>query len=91
MQSFCQVLQYADDLVLYVSAPSTTYASDKLNAALSYLEQWLTAHGLSLAIPKSSAVVFTKKRQVPCGSRDSLCWGNYSSEGRGKISWCNFG
>ncbi|XP_049868265.1 uncharacterized protein LOC126368372 isoform X2 [Pectinophora gossypiella] len=65
VNSFCNVLQYADDLVLYVSSDSLEEATTKLNQALLYLEDWLSDHGLSLSVGKSSAVVFTRKRSFP--------------------------
>ncbi|XP_049880538.1 RNA-directed DNA polymerase from mobile element jockey isoform X1 [Pectinophora gossypiella] len=65
VNSFCSVLQYADDLVLYVSSDSLEEATTKLNQALLYLEDWLSDHGLSLSVGKSSAVVFTRKRSFP--------------------------
>ncbi|XP_049871583.1 RNA-directed DNA polymerase from mobile element jockey isoform X2 [Pectinophora gossypiella] len=65
VNSFCNVLQYADDLVLYASSDSLEEATGKLNHALQYLENWLDEHGLSLSVEKSSVVVFTRKRSVP--------------------------
>lgn len=62
---FCQVLQYADDLALYVSSKSIQEAESSLNSALSYLEDWLNEHGLSISASKSSAIVFTRKRTIP--------------------------
>ncbi|CAK1592198.1 unnamed protein product [Parnassius mnemosyne] len=32
---------------------------------MSYLQDWLTDHGLSLSVPKSSVVIFSRHRQVP--------------------------
>lgn len=65
VDSFCQVLQYADDLALYVKVQSINQAADRLNSALSYLGDWLHLHGLCLAVQKSSVVVFTKKKIIP--------------------------
>lgn len=65
VDSFCQILQYADDLALYVQVYSIEEASQKLNSALSYLGEWLLNHGLSLSASKSSVVVFSKKRIIP--------------------------
>ncbi|RVE49151.1 hypothetical protein evm_006158 [Chilo suppressalis] len=63
--SFCQILQYADDLALYVRVKAIPEATSRLNSALFYLGEWLDDHGLSISTPKCSAVVFTKKRIVP--------------------------
>ncbi|RVE51902.1 hypothetical protein evm_003522 [Chilo suppressalis] len=65
VDSFCQVLQYADDVALYTRCKSIPEASTRLNLAMSYLSDWLTDHGLTLSISKSSCTVFTKKRTMP--------------------------
>lgn len=65
VNSFCEILQYADDLALYVTVKSTEEASQRLSVALAYLHNWLLRHGLSLSASKSSVVVFTKKRHIP--------------------------
>lgn len=65
VDSFCNVLQYADDLALYSSSSSLDNAVDNLNSALSYLKDWLDAHGFSLSVSKSNVSVFTRKRVVP--------------------------
>lgn len=62
---FCNILQYADDLVLYSSDQSLDLASSRLNEALSYLNVWLDDHGLSLSPSKSKSVVFTRRRFIP--------------------------
>lgn len=65
VESFCEVLQYADDLTLYVKHDSIEQSVGRLNSALSYLNDWLCIHGLSLSASKCSCVVFTKKRSIP--------------------------
>lgn len=65
VNSFCEVLQYADDLALYVKDKSIETTKQKLNSALHYLDDWLQNHGLSLSTSKSSTVVFTRKRSIP--------------------------
>lgn len=65
VQPHCQILQYADDLVLYVSDKSLDEAVSQLNRALEYLTEWLTLHGLSLSASKSKVVVFSNKRLIP--------------------------
>lgn len=62
---FCNILQYADDLALYLAVDSCSVAESRLNSALMYLNDWLDAHGLSLSASKSSSVIFTKKRTIP--------------------------
>lgn len=65
VNSFCQVLQYADDVALYVSSKSFEEASSLLNSALDYLGEWLSSHGLSLSVSKCCTVTFSNKKQVP--------------------------
>ncbi|XP_059051095.1 uncharacterized protein LOC131845944 [Achroia grisella] len=62
---FCNTLQYADDIALYLASDSLPGIVSGLNNALWYLHQWLEDHGLALSIPKCTAVVFTRKRQIP--------------------------
>lgn len=62
---FSNILQYADDIALYVSSSSFEVAASRINSALFYLNQWLDDHGLSLSVPKSQAVIFSRKRNVP--------------------------
>lgn len=61
----CQVLQYADDLVLYINSNSIDDTRNNLNTALRILDEWLNDHDLSLSASKSSCVVFTRKRSLP--------------------------
>lgn len=61
----CKVLQYADDLAIYMRTNSMEDAKDNLNTALTLLDEWLKDHGLSLSASKSSCVVFSKKRIPP--------------------------
>lgn len=63
--SFCNILQYADDIALYYNSGSIDEISHRLNSALFYLGQWLSDRGLSLSVTKCQAVVFTRKRSIP--------------------------
>ncbi|XP_045783719.1 uncharacterized protein LOC123879877 [Maniola jurtina] len=65
VESFCNILQYADDIALYASSNSMDEISTCLNSALYYLGQWLSDHGLTLSIDKCKAVIFTRRRQIP--------------------------
>ncbi|CAK1597373.1 unnamed protein product [Parnassius mnemosyne] len=65
ISSFCDILQYADDLAIYVTAPDILTASHHLNRGLYYLNQWLTDHGLSLSASKSKTITFSRKRVFP--------------------------
>jgi ribonuclease HI len=59
------VLQYADDLLLYKVDSSADYASHCLNASLKLLNKWLDTNGLELSASKSSVVLFSRKRIPP--------------------------
>ena len=65
VDSFCNILQYADDLALYVSSSSFSTCCARLNSALMYFGDWISDHGLSLSISKSNVVVFSRKRIIP--------------------------
>ncbi|XP_052739677.1 RNA-directed DNA polymerase from mobile element jockey isoform X2 [Bicyclus anynana] len=65
VDSFCNTLQYADDLALYSSSNSISEISIQLNSAMHYLSIWLSEHGLTLSASKSKAVIFTRKRTIP--------------------------
>ncbi|XP_045783590.1 uncharacterized protein LOC123879731 [Maniola jurtina] len=62
---YANVLQYADDLLLYVAGPSLDNVSELLNLALNALKCWLHNNGLDLSPSKSSVVVFSRKRNLP--------------------------
>lgn len=62
---FCNILQYADDLVVYTTAHNIDDASTRLNEALVYLKDWLDEHGLSLSPSKSCTVTFTRSHSIP--------------------------
>ncbi|CAK1582342.1 unnamed protein product [Parnassius mnemosyne] len=69
------VLQYADDLVLYASDISFDQAISRLSQAVKFLNFWLIEHGLSISASKSNSVVFTRRRfspDVPIHIDDSL-------------------
>lgn len=59
------VLQYADDLLLYIKGNNTDDASAKLTESLYYLKRWLDNHGLDLSPLKSSVVLFHRMRRAP--------------------------
>ncbi|CAH2099512.1 unnamed protein product [Euphydryas editha] len=63
--SFCNILQYADDLALYISSDSLSNSVDRMNTAILYLTDWLDNHGMSISIEKSSVVVFSRCRTTP--------------------------
>lgn len=65
VNSFCNILQYADDICLYSTVSDIPDATTPLSSAIHYLNIWLTEHGLSLSVPKCAVVPFTRKRFVP--------------------------
>lgn len=62
INGYANVLQYADDLLLYVSGSSIDNICDTLSTALTYLKDWMDINGLSLSPSKSSVVLFSRKR-----------------------------
>lgn len=65
VNSFCNILQYADDLALYFSCDDIMESSARLNSAIQYLYLWLDDHGLSISVEKSNVVVFSRSRSTP--------------------------
>ncbi|XP_013178986.1 PREDICTED: uncharacterized protein LOC106126064 [Papilio xuthus] len=65
VNQFCKILQYADDIALYSTSPSINVATICINTALHHLNEYLLSHNLSLSITKCSAVLFSRKRNVP--------------------------
>lgn len=65
VNSTCRILQYADDLLIYVINKSIPLACSVINEALQSLGIWLTAHGLELSAAKSNVVIFSRKRIIP--------------------------
>ncbi|KAL0841295.1 hypothetical protein ABMA28_015012 [Loxostege sticticalis] len=59
------VLQYADDLLLYISGASVQNLSSSLTRALQILKIWLDKNGLTISVPKSSIVLFSRMRLPP--------------------------
>jgi hypothetical protein len=65
LNSTVRVLQYADDLLLYLPNVSVEQASRTISYSLSLLKLWLDSNGLELSIPKSVVVLFTRKLLPP--------------------------
>jgi hypothetical protein len=65
VDSFCSILQYADDIVLYATSALFKDCETRLNSALFYLNVWLGLHGLSLSISKCKSLAFSRKRNIP--------------------------
>jgi ribonuclease HI len=59
------ILQYADDLLIYVSGHSIENLSHLLSNSLTYLKKWLDYNGLALSTSKSCAVLFSRMRLLP--------------------------
>lgn len=63
--STIQVLQYADDLLLYTTNNTPAEAASQLNIALEALKYWLDDNGFEISVPKSSVLVFSRMRSPP--------------------------
>lgn len=59
------ILQYADDVLIYNSHKSIHQAVDTLQTNLNAVQTWLNGHNLSLSPTKCSFLVFSRKRLVP--------------------------
>jgi len=56
-----QILQYADDIVLFSSNLSISQARDSLSLSLNSVHDYLCSRGLELAPHKSQSIVFTRR------------------------------
>lgn len=65
LQNTVNVLQYADDLLLYAIDGDITKACNILTFSLKLLNQWLNKNGLDLSPTKSEVVIFSRKRSIP--------------------------
>lgn len=62
LAKWVQVIQYADDIVLWFSHTDIDIAIAYLNRALRFLHTWLNQHNLSLSSSKSKAIIFGTRR-----------------------------
>lgn len=65
LDSNTQVLQYADDLLIYNTHKSIPSACSNLSSSLTLLKTWLDRNGLEVSPPKSSVVIFSRRRYPP--------------------------
>lgn len=65
LKPYSNVLQYADDLLLYVTGQCEDEMAGSLSNALTALKGWLDGNGLDLSPSKSNVVLFSRKRQPP--------------------------
>lgn len=61
----CQILQYADDIVVYSSNSNINKTIHDVNNCISSLGGYLDSNGLSLSASKSSTVIFSKRKKSP--------------------------
>lgn len=57
-----KVLEYADDLALYVSGSDLSALKCQMNGTLKRVSIWLTSMGFSLSSNKSTWMLFCKRR-----------------------------
>lgn len=60
--SLQNILQYADDLVLYARGNSASSLCSHLSESLDYLKMWMEENSLDVSTSKSSLVLFTWQR-----------------------------
>lgn len=65
--AYAKIMIYADDVVILSQGKDIEAVTDKINATLTKISDWLTDHNLSISSSKSSALLFQKR-----GSRDNL-------------------
>lgn len=65
LKASANVLQYADDLLIYKSGKSIENSCQALTSSLSFLKSWLNRNGLDLSVSKSRVVLFSRKRRPP--------------------------
>lgn len=63
--SSCNILQYADDLLVYTCHKSIDHAAYSLQSNLDSINTWLSLHNLTLSPSKCSFLVFSRKNIVP--------------------------
>jgi hypothetical protein len=56
----CNILQYADDLLLYTSGNPIKKLCTSLNLSFNLLGLWMDKNALSLSVSKSSVVLFSR-------------------------------
>jgi len=60
-----QILQYADDIVLFSNLSNVTLAQDSLSTSLEAVYSFLRLRGLDLAPHKSNVLIFSRHRRGP--------------------------
>lgn len=65
MHPSCKILQYADDLFIYISGRIITFLEEVINICMKNLGIWLTNHGLEISPSKSNVIVFSRERVPP--------------------------
>lgn len=61
----CNILQYADDLLVYSSHKCIDQATNTLQSDLDGIQQWMANNNLALSPTKCSFLIFSRKRVVP--------------------------
>lgn len=60
----CNIIQYADDICLYVTSRNVSNAEIILNRTLKGLNQWCFYKGFNLTPQKSKAILFSKNKKL---------------------------
>jgi len=67
-----QILQYADDIVLFSNLPDVAASRDSINASLESINQYLRQRGLDFAPHKSKVLIFSRNRKAPPPLSDKI-------------------
>ena len=70
--SLLNVLQYADDFVIYCHHKNINVAAQQMQESLRQLGSWLFDNSLDLSPSKSQIVIFSNKHNLPCIKFDYL-------------------
>ena len=75
---FCKVMMYADDTVIFFSAPQISEIELQLNLELINLSEWLSTNRLILSLKKTEFMVFGTHQRL---CRQDIDWAHITLGG----------
>ncbi|XP_025266733.1 uncharacterized protein LOC105255877 [Camponotus floridanus] len=69
----CELIQFADDIVIFVSSRHIDKTLVALESSANQASKYLSSRGLNVSPAKTSLIVFIKKRVNPCSFSINLC------------------